>query len=215
MKLRCYSPDGLESSEKDFAIAEVEGDKWVEALRQVLVAYRAAERQGTTSTKTRAEVRGTGRKPYRQKGTGSARHGSRRSNIWRGGGVVFGPKPRNYRQKVNNKVKIAALHRAIYDRASSGEIDVIEELETAEPKTRLLNALVGRIAPGGSVLLIDESFSDNTLRAARNIARIATSDANSVNALDISLPDRVLISERGMENILKRVNGGAANEESI
>lgn len=129
--------------------------------------------------------------------------------------MVFGPKPRSYRQKVNQKIKIAALCRAIHDRAATGEIEVIEELETAEPKTRLLDALVGRIAPGGSILLVDETFSENTLRAARNIARVATTDANSVNALDVSLPDRVLISERGMEKILKRVNGGAKNEESI
>lgn len=206
MKLKCYSPDGSESSEKDYAIAEVEGDKWVEALRQVLVAYRAAERWGTASTKTRAEVSGTGRKPHRQKGTGAARQGSRRSNQWRGGGVVFGPKPRSYRQKVNHNVKITALRRALYDRAVSREIEVIEELETTEPKTRLLDALIGRIAPGGSILLVDDPFSKNTLRAAQNITRLATTDADSVNALDISLADRVLISERGMEKVLQRVN---------
>jgi large subunit ribosomal protein L4 len=205
MKLKCYRPDGKESEERDYGVPEIEGEKGVEALRQVLVAYGSNGRQGNASSKTRSEVRGTGKKPYRQKGTGSARHGSRRSNIWRGGGIVFGPKPRDYSQKINRKMKSVALGRAIFDRAVRGELDVIEEFDTAEPKTRLFNSLIECIAPSGSILVVDDSFSDNTILAVRNIARVAVSEADSVNAYDLSLYDRIVMSEKGMEKVLTRV----------
>ena len=138
-------------------------------VKEVIVAIRANNRQGTHSTKTRGEVRGGGKKPWRQKGTGRARAGSIRSPLWGGGGVVFGPKPRDYSKKINAKVKALAFSRALFDRAAAGEIAVIEAFAAEPAKTKAVNQVVGRIAPAGKVLLVDAPFAADTRRAARNI----------------------------------------------
>ncbi len=208
MKLKVYSADGADSEEKEFEIPVFKDAGGVTALKQVLLAHQANQRQGNASTKTRSEVSGTGRKPYRQKGTGSARHGSRRSPIFRGGGLAFGPKPRSYRQKVNRKIRKLAFRRALYDRASGGDMDVIESLEVSEPKTRLFSSVIERIAPKGSILVVDEAFDDSVLLAARNIGRVSVMEAGTVNAYLLSLHDRVLVSEKGIANLLDRTGGG-------
>src|SRR3954467_12856448 len=156
MKLKVFSIDGKTSSEKEFAnLPTFEGDKGLQAVKEVIVAINANNRQGTHSTKTRGEVRGGGKKPWRQKGTGRARAGSIRSPLWSGGGVVFGPKPRDYSKKINDKVKSLAFSRALFDRASAGEIAVIEQFDTAIKKTKFVDEIVARIAPKGKILLVD------------------------------------------------------------
>src|SRR5712672_531425 len=147
MKLQVFKSDGTSSTEKDFGIPTFEGDKGLQAVKEVIVAINANNRQGTHSTKTRGEVRGGGKKPWRQKGTGRARAGSIRSPLWGGGGVVFGPKPRDYSKKINSRVKALAFSRALFDRASAGEISVIEAFVAEPPKTKIVNQVVGRIAP--------------------------------------------------------------------
>ena len=127
MKLKVYTADGSQFVEKDFdGIETFEGDKGLQAVKQVAVAHRANARQGTRSTKTRGEVSGGGKKPFKQKGTGRARAGSTRSPLWSGGGVAHGPKPLDFSQKINQKVKTLALKRAFFDRAVAGEIEIIE-----------------------------------------------------------------------------------------
>src|SRR3954462_4307399 len=178
MKLTVFSSDGKTSSEKDFADLPVfEGDKGLQAVKEVVVAINANNRQGTHSTKTRGEVRGGGKKPWRQKGTGRARAGSSRSPLWVGGGVVFGPKPRDYLKKINAKVKQLAFSRALFDRATAGEIAVIEAFDANVKKTKVIHELVGRIAPKGRVLLVDAPFAVETTRASRNIERVSLQEA--------------------------------------
>lgn len=142
MKLKVYSSDASKTSEQEFNVPTFEGDKGVQAVKEVVVAHRANARQGTRSTKTRGEVRGGGKKPWNQKGSGRARAGSNRSPLWSGGGVVFGPKPRDFSKKINNKVKALAFARALFDRASAGEVEVIEAFSPAQPKTKILNKVV-------------------------------------------------------------------------
>jgi len=204
MKLNVYTADGTKRTNKNFDVPEFEGAKGRQALRQVLIAVQANKRQGNAHTKTRDEVSGTGRKPWRQKGTGMARAGSRRSPIWRGGGITFGPRNRDYRQKINKKMKNIALRRIVFDRASAGDIDVIESWEVKEPKTRIINSVIERIAPVGKVLIVDDNWSDNTLLAARNIGRVSVIDAATVSALDLSLYDKIIVSRKGMEKVLSR-----------
>ncbi len=204
MKLNVYIADGSKSTNKEFSVPEFEGTKGRQALRQVLLAVQANKRQGNAHTKTRDEVSGTGRKPWRQKGTGMARASSRRSPIFRGGGITFGPRNRDYRQKINKKMKNIALRRIVFDRASAGDIDVIESWEVKEPKTRIINSVIERIAPVGKVLIVDDNWSDNTLLAARNIGRVSTIDAATVSALDLSLYDKIIVSRKGMEIVLSR-----------
>jgi large subunit ribosomal protein L4 len=209
MKLTVFSSDGKTSSEKDFADLPVfEGDKGLQAVKEVIVAINANNRQGTHSTKTRGEVRGGGKKPWRQKGTGRARAGSIRSPLWVGGGVVFGPKPRDYSKKINSKVKALAFSRALFDRASAGEIAVIEQFTVAQPKTKLVDVVVGRIAPKGKVLLVDAPFTVEAARAARNIERVSLQEAAKLNTLDLAQYKKIIVSTKALEAIIARVNGG-------
>jgi large subunit ribosomal protein L4 len=208
MKLKVYSPDGTTSSEKDFGLPTFEGDKGLQAVKEVIVAINANNRQGTHSTKTRGEVRGGGKKPWRQKGTGRARAGSSRSPLWGGGGVVFGPKPRDYSKKINAKVKHLAFSRALFDRAQAGEIAVIEKFELQQPKTKLAQVVVGRIAPKGRVLLVDAPFTANATRAIRNIERVSLQEARKLNTLDLANYRHIIVSTAAIEQIIARVNGG-------
>jgi large subunit ribosomal protein L4 len=159
MKLKVYNSDATKSSEQEFKLPVFEGDKGLQAVKEVVVAHQANARQGTRSTKTRGEVRGGGKKPWNQKGTGRARAGSIRSPLWSGGGVVFGPRPRDFSKKINQKVKALAFSRALYDRAVAGDVEVIEAFTPAQPKTKLMGQVVNRIAPKGRVLLVDAPFT--------------------------------------------------------
>ncbi len=208
MKLKVYSTDGKTSREQDFVLPVFEGDKGVQALKEVIVAINANARLGTHSTKTRGEVSGGGKKPWRQKGTGRARAGSIRSPLWVGGGVVFGPKPRDYSKKINAQVKALAFSRALFDRAVAGEIDVIEAWSVSQPKTKLFNEVLGRIAPEGKILVVDEAFEKNAALAARNVERVSLQEAAKLNAKDLAQYKRIIISTKGLEKIIARVNGG-------
>jgi len=160
MKFTVFSPDGTTSREQEFdGVPTFDGDKGLQAVKEVIVAINANNRLGTHSTKTRAEVSGGGRKPWRQKGTGRARAGSSRSPLWSGGGVVFGPKPRDYNKKINGKVRALAFSRALYDRATAGEIAVIENFGFTVKKTKVVGKVVGLIAPKGKILLVDAPFA--------------------------------------------------------
>src|SRR5271155_2526737 len=137
MKLKIFSPDGTQSREEEFAgLPTFEGDKGVQAVKEVIVAIRANARLGTHSTKTRGEVRGGGKKPWRQKGTGRARAGSNRSPLWTGGGTVFGPQPRSYAFKVNRKEQRAALRCALSLHAERGSLGLLDVAAFKAPKTR-------------------------------------------------------------------------------
>ena len=209
MKLTVFNSDGTTSSEKDFAGLPVfEGDKGLQAVKEVIVAINANNRQGTHSTKTRGEVRGGGKKPWRQKGTGRARAGSIRSPLWGGGGVVFGPKPRDYSKKINGKVKTLAFSRALFDRAVAGEIAVIEAFAAPAAKTKAMNQVVTRIAPKGRVLLVDAPFAAETTRASRNIGRDSLQEAAKLNTLDLAQYKKIIVSTKALEAIIARVTGG-------
>jgi len=205
MKFKLYNNTGSSSQEKEISdFPTFEGDRGVNALRQVILAHQANARQGKASTKTRAEVSGTGKKAFRQKGTGMARRGNRRTPIMKGGGVAFGPKPRDYSQKLNKKQRQLALGRALYEQANSGTLNLIEEWIVAEPKTRIVSGILKNIAPEGKVLILGEDFSKDALLACRNIPRLSVTSAKDVNALDLVHHDHVIISEKGMDQVLER-----------
>jgi large subunit ribosomal protein L4 len=208
MKFTVFSPDGTTSREQDFAgLPTFEGDKGLQAVKEVIVAINANNRLGTHSTKTRAEVSGGGRKPWRQKGTGRARAGSNRSPLWSGGGVVFGPKPRDYDKKINGKVRALAFSRALFDRASAGEIAVIEDFGFTVSKTRVVDKVVGIIAPKGKILLVDAPFALATRVAARNIERVSLQEAAKLNTLDLAQYTKIIVSTKALEAIIARAAG--------
>ncbi|HTL68347.1 MAG TPA: 50S ribosomal protein L4 [Lacunisphaera sp.] len=208
MKLTIFTSDATKSSEQEFAVPTFEGDKGLQAVKEVVVAHRANARLGTHSTKTRGEVRGGGKKPWAQKGTGRARAGSIRSPLWSGGGVVFGPKPRDYSKKINGKVKALAFRRALYDRAVAGDISVIEAFSPTQPKTKVVGQVIGRIAPKGRVLIVDEPFSTEASRAARNLGRITLQTASKLNTLDLCTYTKIIMSSKAIEKVIARAQGG-------
>ena len=207
MKLIVFTSDAAKSSEQDFNLPTFEGSRGLQAVKEVVVAHRANARLGTHSTKTRGEVRGGGKKPWAQKGTGRARAGSNRSPIWVGGGVVFGPKPRDYSKKINGKVKALAFSRALFDRATAGDISVIDTFTTKETKTKAIGAVLGRIAPKGKVLIVDAPFSVEANRAARNLARVTLQEAVKLNTLDLVQYSKIVVSSKALETIIARANG--------
>jgi large subunit ribosomal protein L4 len=207
MKLKIYTADGKKFAEKEFNNFPVfQDDKGIDSLKRVIDAYLANARQGNACAKTMGEVSGSGKKPYRQKGTGQARHGSRRSPIWSGGGVTHGPRPRDYTKKVNRKEKLLAFSRALFDVAHGNNLFLIEAWTPKQPKTRLFNETLTNIRPEGSVLIVDDVFADDTILAARNIGRLHLCEAATVNAWDLVRYDHVIISEKGLDVVLSRLN---------
>jgi len=208
MKLKVYSVDGQQSEEKEFsAFPHFEDDKGIAALRQVVIAQQANKRQGNASTKTRAEVSGSGKKLFRQKGTGRARQGSRRVPHQRHGGVAHGPKPRDFSQKINSKMKTLALRRALFERAAEGGISVIEAFEVSEPKTKLFNQVLTAVLPERKkVLIIDDCFEENTTLAARNIEGLSFATASDLSVLDVVRYRKIIVSSKGIETIIARAN---------
>lgn len=208
MKLKVYNTDGTFSREEEYAdIPVFDGEKGLQAVKEVVVAQAANARQGTRSTKTRGEVSGGGKKPWRQKGTGRARQGSTRSPIWSGGGVVFGPRPQDFSKKINSKVKALAFRRAFFDRASAGEIELIEKIEVNPLKTKVLNGILKRIVPEGRVLVVDSKFEASSALAARNLADVETTEAARLNTTELCRYNRILLTVSAMDTVLGRLKG--------
>jgi large subunit ribosomal protein L4 len=210
MKLKVYSADGTKSEEKEFStFPAFTDDKGIAALRQVVIAHQANQRQGNASTKTRAEVRGSGKKLFRQKGSGTARQGSRRVPHQRHGGIAHGPKPRDFSQKINSKMKALAFQRALYNRATEGGLAVIEAFEVKEPKTKLFNQVLTAVLPKrGKVLIIDDAFETNAALAARNIDGLSLAEAGNLSTLDVVRYRHIIVSAKGIETLIARANGG-------
>lgn len=156
-----------------------------QALYDVVNAQRSAMRQGTHDVKNRGEVSGGGRKPWRQKGTGRARQGSTRSPQWRHGGVVFGPTPRSYAVKMNQKVRQLALRSALSYHAANGQLKVVDSVAIENPKTKLFQQMLTNLGVSGKTLVVATDFSDNEVLAARNIPTVAFSQVNHVSVYDI------------------------------
>lgn len=169
-------------------------------LHQVINAQLAAARSGTASTKTRSEVRGGGQKPWRQKGTGRARHGSIRSPLWVGGGTVFGPKPRSHKQRVPKKMRKAALRSALADKASGGAVWIVDGF--TEPRTKAAAGLLSEAGIGGRVLVVLDSDDDHARsvdRAFRNLDNAAFSMSGALSAYDVLVADAVLFTSTAFE----------------
>jgi len=169
----------IEISDQVFAVPFNEA-----VVHQAMVRQRANARQGTASTKTRSEVSGSGRKLFRQKGTGYARAGRRRSPLRRGGGITFGPKPRDYRQAMPKKMRQLALRCALSAKARDEELKVIAELKL-EPKTKQMAQILADLGVASSALVITPEPEENVIKSARNLKEIKTMPANLLNVLDI------------------------------
>lgn len=205
MKLKVYKSDGTSFAEKEFDIPTFEGDKGVALLKQVIVSYQANKRQGTSKTKDYGEVAGSGKKVLPQKGSGGSRHGDKRAPQMFKGGVVFGPRPRDWSKTITTQAKKIALQRALFELAKDGGLSVIEKFEVAQPKTKLFAKVLTSVSPEGKrLLVVDSAWSEPVLRASRNLDRAIFSNSSNLNALDLVRTPRVLISEAGLKKVLER-----------
>ncbi len=170
-------------------------------------AYLANQRAGTASTKTRGEVSGGGRKPWRQKGTGRARVGSIRSPLWRGGGVVFGPKPRDFSQKITKSLRLSAYRSALRRAIEEGKITLVKSLDVDTHKTKEFKAVLEKLGanPGGeNILIVVNQISNNLYLASRNIPDVVVLLAKDVNPYDLLWAEKVFVEEKSWEVLLER-----------
>jgi len=204
--LAILDKQGNDAGSLELDASWLEREKGQQALHDAVVSFLSRRRAGTASTKTRAEVRGSGAKPYRQKGTGRARAGSVKSPIWRGGGVVFGPKPRSYAKGVNRKVRLLALRRAFTERVDDGSLIVVDELAVEEAKTRQMVALLDALEAGQDVLIVADGLDVDTQLAARNLPGVAIMRPGMVNAYWMLLFKKVVITRKALEALGQRLS---------
>jgi large subunit ribosomal protein L4 len=206
MKLKVIDIKGNESSELETSFALVENGKGTQAVHDAVVAYRAAQRSGTACTKNVGEVAGTNRKPWRQKGTGRARAGSFRSPLWRGGGVVFGPKPRDFTKKVNRSTRQLALRKALSERLKAGDVQVIESFELSSAKTKEFLSVLAALQVDGTALLVTSALEKNLMLASRNVPHVELATGDAVNTYQILRNDKLLFTRSAFEQIEQRLN---------
>ena len=170
-------------------------------VHQVAVGHIANQRQGNAATKTRSHVAGGGAKPWRQKHTGRARQGSTRSPQWRGGGVVFGPHPRDYSQKIPKKMNRGAIRCLLSYKATEGKLIVLDKLKIDEAKTRYMVDILGRLSPNKSALIVTNMPDRDVVLAARNIPKVKTIPASQTNVLDLMKYDQLIITTEATNRI--------------
>jgi large subunit ribosomal protein L4 len=183
----------------------IEDGKGTQAVHDVVVAYQAAQRMGTACTKNVGEVSGSNKKPWRQKGTGRARAGSHQSPLWVGGGVVFGPRPRDFSKKVSRKTRALALRKALSERLKAGDVVLVDDLKLASPKTKDFVSLMSTLELTGTTLVVSTGTDKNLTLASRNIENVALTTSDSLNTYDILRPDKLLFTKSAFEKVEARL----------
>ncbi len=188
---------------KEAKINLIENGRGSQAMHEAVVAMRAARRSGSANTKTKAEVNLSGAKPWRQKGTGRARAGYKSSPIWRGGGVVFGPKPRDYSKKISKSVRRLAFQKALSERIKGGDVLTVGSLSVKEPKTKAFTLIKGH-TDASKVLLIADAFDENFYRSARNVKPVLLATAADVNTEQLLAFEKIIVTEKALEQLAER-----------
>jgi large subunit ribosomal protein L4 len=187
-------------------------DRGSQALHDAVVAYLANQRQGSASTLSKSEVAGSNRKPWRQKGLGRARAGLRQSPVWRGGGVAFGPKPRDFRKRVPRKVARLAFRRALSEKVAAGQVVLLDELRLPAPKTREMAAVVKNLEGSSGALFVVDQLDDNVALASRNIPGIEVTSSQGVNTYQLMRYPLIVLTRQGMEQLEGRLKTSAGGE---
>jgi large subunit ribosomal protein L4 len=205
MKLTIKDIKGKHQGEFEVKFAPIEGGRGTQAVHDTVTAYMAAQRSGTACTKTMGEVNGTGKKPWRQKGTGRARAGSFASPLWRGGGVVFGPKPRDFSKKIGRTTKQLALRKALSARITMGDVVLIDDLKVAAPKTKDFVAILSALEIKGTALIVASVTDRNLLLASRNVAHVEVTTSDSLNTYQVLRSDKLVFVRSAFERIEERL----------
>ena len=193
-KVSVYNIEGSQVGEIELSDAVFGVEIKEHLMHKAVVAHLAAARQGTQSAKTRSEVSGGGRKPWRQKGTGHARQGSIRAPQWTGGGVVFAPQPREYSFKMNRQEKRIALFSALTTKVAEEKIVVVDSLDLAEIKTKEMKRVLGNLKAENALVVMGEK-KDNVVLSARNLEGVATALTNTINVYDILKYDKLVLTK--------------------
>jgi large subunit ribosomal protein L4 len=205
MKLPVKDIQGKDQGEFEVKFSLIENGKGSEAVHQTVVAFNRAQRMGTACTKNAGEVAGTNKKPWRQKGTGRARAGSFQSPLWRGGGVVFGPKPRDFSRKVSRGTKQLALRKALSARLKSGDVLILDDIKLATPKTRDFLAVLSALQIQGSALFISTGADTNLLLASRNVQNVEVTTGEALNTYQVLRRDKLVFTRGAFEHVERRL----------
>jgi large subunit ribosomal protein L4 len=205
MKIDIKNLEGKSQGELEVKFAVVEDGKGTQAVHDTVVAFQAAQRSGTACTKTAGEVTGTNKKPWRQKGTGRARAGSFQSPLWVGGGVVFGPKPRDFSKKVSKKTRSLALRKALSERIKAGDVVVVGDLTLSSPKTKAFDSMMLALGLTGTTLVVSNGADKNLTLASRNIPTVQLTTSDSLNTYDVLRPDKLLFTKSAFEKVEARL----------
>jgi large subunit ribosomal protein L4 len=212
MKLVVQNMQGQPVGEVDWSDGGLPKNKGRQAVHDAVVADLNNRRAGTASTKTKGTVAGSGKKPWKQKGTGRARAGYQQSPLWRGGGVVFGPKPRDFSKDMNRKVGRLALWRALTDKAAAGELTVVEDFAVAEPKTRVFVAAVKALKVAQPLLLVVGEVTEALHRASRNVAGVQVVTPGTVHVYDIVRSQGLVVTRPALDALGRRVSASVGQE---
>src|SRR5580704_2726869 len=185
MKLTVKDITGKDQGELEVKFQIIENGRGTQAVHDTVVAYAAAQRMGTASTKNAGEVAGTNKKPWKQKGTGRARAGSFQSPIWRGGGVVFGPRPRDYSKKLGRTARQLALRKALSERLKSGDVLVIDDLKLGSAKTKEFLGVLSALQLNGTALIVATGTDRNLRLASRNIRQVHLTSGENLNTYEL------------------------------
>jgi large subunit ribosomal protein L4 len=191
---------------KHAKIVVIENGRGTQAVHDAVVAMRANRRSGSANTKSKAEVAGSGRKPWRQKGTGRARAGYTSSPVWSGGGVVFGPKPCDYSKKVPKAVKRLAFLKALSSRIIAGDILVTDHVKVAQPKTKEFISFLKSHTDASKVLVISLGFDENTYKAARNVGPVLLNTASEVNTEQLLAFQKIIVTNEALAKLAERLS---------
>jgi large subunit ribosomal protein L4 len=205
MKLTIKDTKGNDQGELEVKFPLIEDGKGTQAVHDVVVAYRAAQRMGTACTKNVGEVAGTNKKPWRQKGTGRARAGSFQSPLWRGGGVVFGPKPRDFAKKVSRNTRQLALRKALSERLKAGDVVLIDDLKLGSQKTKEFIGVLKALALKGTALIVAHAVDKNLTLASRNVPDVALTTGDLLNTYDVLRSDKLVFTRTAFEQLEARL----------
>lgn len=194
----------IQDAEKAKIQLIADGSKGSQAVHDLVVAYQANRRSGTAQAKTRGEVRGTGKKMYRQKGTGGARHGDRKAPIFVGGGVAFGPRNRSYAKTVSKKVRTIALRRVLGEKINEGVVHTVNSFEIASGKTKDIVTTIREVSDAARVIIVGKSFSEETYRAERNLTWALLQTAENLNVEELLFWGDVIIVDDALETLAQR-----------
>jgi large subunit ribosomal protein L4 len=205
MKIAVKDIKGNSQGELEVKFALVENGKGTQAVHDAVVAYQAAQRMGTACTKNVGEVAGTNKKPWRQKGTGRARAGSFQSPLWRGGGVVFGPKPRDFSKKVGRKTKQLALRKALSERLRAGDVVLVNDLKLDSPRTKDFIGFLSALELKGTALIVAQAPDKNLSLASRNVPNVTLTTSDSLNTYDVLRPDKLVFTRGAFQQVEARL----------